>query len=110
MDEHSVQTSFEIIAESGEARSKAYEALGYAKQGDFEKAKTTMAEAQEASNKAHAIQTDLITRAARGEELPLDILLIHSQDHLMTSILAIELIQELIDLYELRAKDKEGRA
>ena len=70
MDEKSVQTSFEIIAMSGEARSKAYEALDFAKQGDFDQAKATMADAQEASNKAHAIQTDLITRAARGEELP----------------------------------------
>ena len=110
MDEKSVQTSFEIIAMSGEARSKAYEALDFAKQGDFDQAKATMADAQEASNKAHALQTDLITRAARGEELPLDILLIHSQDHLMTSILAIELIQELIDLYALRAKDMKERA
>lgn len=110
MDEKSVQTSFEIIAMSGDARSRAYEALGYAKQGDFEQAKSAMTEAQEATNKAHAIQTGLITRAARGEELPLDILLVHSQDHLMTSTLAIELIQELVDLYKLRATDRGERA
>lgn len=110
MDEKSVQTSFEIIAMSGDARSKAYEALGYAKQGNFEQANSTMAEAQEVSNKAHAIQTELITQAARGEEIPLDILLVHSQDHLMTSILAIELIQELINLYKLRADDRRELA
>ena len=100
MDEKSAQTSFEIIAMSGDARSKAYEALGYAKQGDFEQANSTMAEAQDASNKAHAIQTELITQAARGEEIPLDILLVHSQDHLMNAITFRDLAGEMVDLYE----------
>ncbi len=110
MDEESVQTSFEIIAMSGEARSKAYEALGSAKEGDFEVASSLLGEAQSALDKAHNIQTSLITRAARGESMTLDILLVHSQDHLMTSILALELIQELVELYRLRAEDREETA
>lgn len=40
-----------IIAMSGEVRSKAYEALDL-QAGDFDRAKATMADAQEASNKA----------------------------------------------------------
>ena len=110
MDEESVQTSFEIIAMSGEARSKAYEALGSAKQGSFEAASTLLAEAQISLDKAHNVQTSLITRAARGESMTLDVLLVHSQDHLMTSILALELIQELVELYRLRAEDREETA
>ena len=34
------------------------------------------------------------------------LLLVHAQDHLMTSMLAQELIEELIDLHEKKA-DKE---
>ena len=40
---------------------------------------------------------------AAGEHLSVDVLLVHAQDHLMCSMLAQELVQELICLYECTA-------
>lgn len=94
------QGSFEIIASAGEARSLAYEALRAAKGGDFEKADELMQHSKDASLKAHNMQTEMLVQEAQGNHLPVDVLLVHAQDHLMTSMLAQELIAELIEVYK----------
>ena len=55
-----------------------------------------MKQAELSSIKAHQAQTDLLVKEANGENVTLNVLLIHAQDHLMTSMLALELIQEMI--------------
>ncbi|EDY7507119.1 PTS N N'-diacetylchitobiose transporter subunit IIA [Salmonella enterica] len=60
-----------LIINSGQARSLAYGALRKAKEGD------------------------------QGEgKMKVSLVLVHAQDHLMTSMLARELIAELIELHE----------
>mgnify|MGYP003483022878 FL=1 len=50
--------------------------------------------------RAHDIQTQLICKEADGEEIKIGILMVHAQDHLMCSILARELVEELIKIYK----------
>ena len=92
--------SMQIIAGAGDAKGLAFDALAEAKKGDFEKARALLKESQTAVHAAHKAQMDLLVAQANGEKCDVDILLIHAQDHLMTTMLAQELIQELIDLYE----------
>lgn len=87
-----------IIAFSGDARTKAFNALQEAKKGNFEEADRLMAEADENALKAHNSQTQLLVSEANGENPEINVLLIHSQDHLMTSMLAQDLIKEMIDM------------
>ena len=95
------EISMTIIANAGEARGLAFEALRAARNaGDFDKAKKLMDEANKYSQIAHQAQTDLLVATANGEQVPIDVLLIHSQDHLMTAMLAIDLITELIESYK----------
>lgn len=89
-----------IVGNAGEARSLAFEALAQAKNKNFEKAKELLEESKQASLKAHHIQTDLICQEADGNKVEIGLLMVHAQDHLMTSILARELITEIISLYE----------
>jgi len=49
---------------------------------------------------AHSIQTELICKEADGEEFKLGLLMVHAQDHLMTAILARELVEEIISVHE----------
>ena len=58
-----------------------------------------MTQSREAGLSAHKAQTDLLTQEAQGNHLSVDVLLVHAQDHLMTAMLAQELIGELIELY-----------
>lgn len=105
VDEHVGEDEFEeiimgLIINSGQARSIAYGALKKAKEGDFEGAKEMMASSREALNEAHKIQTRLIGDDQGLGKTKVNLVLVHAQDHLMTSMLARELVTELIELHE----------
>lgn len=94
----------EIIVNAGEARSLCYEALGKAKKQELDQAKELLQQAKECLNKAHLTQTQLI-EADQGEgKVPMTLVMVHAQDHLMTTILAHELVTEMVGMYENLAK------
>lgn len=88
-----------IIANAGDARSYAFQALQKARAKDFDKADELIKKSDESAKLAHQAQTDVMVREANGEKLDLNVLFVHSQDHLMTSMSAVELIKELIMIY-----------
>ena len=92
--------SFGIIAHAGDARSYAFGALAAAKAGNFEEAEALLKQSNDAAMEAHHMQTELLVNEANGNKTPVDVLLVHAQDHLMTSMLAVEVIKELIELYK----------
>lgn len=92
-----------IIAHSGEARTAAFKALQSAKSGNFEEAEELMKESEKESIEAHNAQTELLVSEANGDKTEVNVLLVHSQDHLMTSILAQELIKEIIYLHKSKS-------
>ena len=75
-----------IIAHSGDARTLAFRALEETKAGNQEAARELMAKSEAAALLAHRTQTELLTSEANGEKTEINVLLIHSQDHLMTSL------------------------
>ena len=81
------QIVINLIVNAGSARSSAIEAIQYAKAGDIEKAEESLGNAKEAVNEAHHSQTEMIQAEIRGEKAPLSLLMVHAQDHLMTSLL-----------------------
>ena len=89
------EVAMNLIVRSGDARSSAFQALAEAKKGNFDKADELM--------KLSKAQTDLLSAEAQGDKPEINVLLIHSQDHLMTSMLAQELIEELIYLHKTKA-------
>lgn len=95
--------SFSLIASAGQARSLAFEALEAAKKGDFARSDELMEESKKAGLEAHHKQTQLLVQEANGNHVPVDVMLVHAQDHLMTSMLAQELISEIIELHRERA-------
>jgi len=94
------ETIFGLISHSGDAKSLLMEAIGEAKEGEFEKAKKKIEAASEKLNLAHQVQTSLIQSEAGGEKQEASLLLIHAQDHLMNAILLKDLATEFIDLYK----------
>lgn len=102
MDNELDLISFNIIANSGDARSFAFGALEAAKAGNFEEADELLKKSEAAATIAHKAQTELLFKEANGEKNEVNVLLVHSQDHLMTSMLAQELIKEIILLYKNR--------
>lgn len=90
-----------IIANSGEAKGLAFTALTVMREEkDLEKAQGLIKEANKYINEAHLGQTKLLQMSASGQGVDIDVLLIHSQDHLMTTMMAVELIEEMILLID----------
>lgn len=98
----SLESIMGLIINGGEAKSCAMEAIAAAKVADFEGADQKMAAAQAALIEAHHAQTSLLTQEARGEQLDITLLTVHSQDHLMTAITFVDLAKEIIELYRSR--------
>lgn len=84
----------------GEAKSNAFEAIQKAKNGLFEEAHEKLKAADKALVLAHKSQTVMLTQEAQGEKIELSLLMVHAQDHLMTSLTFIDLAKEVVAVYE----------
>ena len=92
-------TVMEIIINAGQSRSLCFEALHAARQGEMEEARNLLREADGYARQAHHMQTRLIEQDA-GTRQPMTLSMVHAQDHLMNSLLARELSEEIIHLYQ----------
>ena len=89
----------QLIVRSGNAKSKAIESIKLARNGDFTTARKLYEEACNDLSEAHKFQADMIQDEAGGKHIPLTLLVLHAQDHLMNAITVKDLAKEFIDLY-----------
>ena len=92
-----------LIVHAGDARALAFRGLEQAKAGNFEAARDFLKQSEAKALEAHHIQTEFLAAEGNGEGPQVNLLLVHAQDHLMTGMLAQELIMELVDIYEKKA-------
>jgi cellobiose PTS system EIIA component len=90
----------EIIVNAGQSRSLCFEALHAARQGNFDEANSLLREADGYSRQSHRMQTKLIEQDAGEARQPMTLIMVHAQDHLMNSLLARELCEEILHLYQ----------
>lgn len=108
MDENlELQKSFQIISCAGNSRSVSALAVRAAKDGDYDKAKEFLEEANETLTEAHKAQTDLLHFEANGNKLEATVLLIHAQDHLSMAMVEYNSALEITNLYYEIAMIKE---
>lgn len=100
MREEDYEVSFQIIATAGDSKGYSMDAIGDARKGNFDLAKEKLKEANKRLLEAHQLQTDMIAKEAGGESVPVNIILVHSQDHLTMANVAEELAEEMVYLYE----------
>lgn len=103
-------TVMELIINAGEARSCAMQALRAAKKGDWAEVDAQLTEASAASKRAHDVQTMLIGMDEGCGKIPVNLIMVHAQDHIMTSMLAREMIEELIEVHRQLQGKKEAKA
>ncbi|MDH6366946.1 MULTISPECIES: PTS lactose/cellobiose transporter subunit IIA [unclassified Breznakia] len=95
-----IMVGFEIVAYAGDARSSLLELLKEVRKGNFENVDERLQEADENLNLAHQAQTKILAEEAAGQEMELGFIFIHSQDHLMTTILLRDIVTDFIELYK----------
>lgn len=90
--------AFTIISSSGQARSQAFEALQLAKKKDVKGSKKKMEQARNQLKNAQRAQSQLLFDEINDQPVPLNLLQVHAQDHLMNTLFSIDLIAEMIEL------------
>lgn len=94
------QIVFTIISSSGSARSHVFEAMKEAEKSNFDRMHELLKLADNELKEAHNIQTQIIQAEAKGNKWDVDLLMIHAQDHLMTSMLARDFTEKMAYLYK----------
>ena len=107
MAEADYGSSFQIIAAAGDSKGYSVSVIKAAKEGRFEQAREDMAEASRLLLEAHEFQTDMIAKEASGETVPVNIILVHSQDHLSMAMAAQDLSEQLVEVYRELHRVKE---
>lgn len=92
--------AFEIILNSGNARTLVHEAFASMRESDFEKAQQLLDESNEALVLAHQSQTGLLQQYANGVDVKMEVIMVHAQDHLMTTMTLREVALEMMHLYQ----------
>ncbi|MBO0458130.1 PTS lactose/cellobiose transporter subunit IIA [Enterococcus hulanensis] len=100
MENQNLEVIMGLIVHGGNAKSYAMEAIQSAKAQQFEEAEKNIGMAKDALVEAHHTQTGLLTAEASGENTEITLLMVHSQDHLMTSIAFTDLAEELVAIYK----------
>jgi len=92
------QVLFQLILHAGSARSFAKEAGQFAEESDWEAAEKALVDANNEQNEAHKINTTIITKAARGEEMEISVLLVHALDLLMLAWSEIDYTEQYLQV------------
>ena len=99
MSEEMELACFQIITYVGTARSCYINAIQLAKEGKFDEAESAMKAAEECRKSAHHVHTQLITMDAGGELNQLSLIMVHSEDIMMSAEITYSLAGEMIKMY-----------
>jgi len=88
-----------LITHAGNAKSLCMEAFQLVKEERVEEADNSLKEADEALNKAHNLQTSMLTKEASGETMEITLLMVHAQDHVMNAMSFKDMTEEVIFLH-----------
>lgn len=94
------EVAFTIILHSGEARTIVHEAFKDMRTSKYESATKKLEKADEKLVEAHKAQTNLLQRYANGEDINMEIIMVHAQDHLMSTMTLREVALEMLAFYE----------
>ncbi|CAM3621476.1 PTS lactose/cellobiose transporter subunit IIA [Erysipelothrix urinaevulpis] len=87
------QAALQIISLSGSAKSYAIESIREYKMNNSERANDLLNEAQNLIKKVHNIQKEILEE---GMDNHPTLIMIHAQDHLMTTMLLLDVIKEIL--------------
>jgi len=96
------QINFMLILHSGNARSKIIQSLREYREGNVAEADSLLAQAEEDLKVAHSIHFNMVQQEAAGNKAEFALLLIHAEDHLMSTLTMKELVKELLEIFKTK--------
>ena len=95
--EEAQMVAFQLISYAGDAFSSFFKAV---ENGEFDEADELIKKGESELTNAHNAQTELLAKEAQGKDIEYSIMLVHAQDHLMTTIMYERVAKEFITLYK----------
>ncbi len=86
----------ELVVNAGDGRSLAIQAIREARAGKFQEAQQLIDQCQEALIRCHESQTELIQSELQGNPIPMSLLMVHAQDHIMNAMTVKDLAAEIV--------------
>ncbi len=109
MDDSRYLPAFQIIMNAGNSKSASMLAVEAARTFQFELAQTYLTEAETEMRKAHMAQIEMVQKEAAGEDVDINIILVHAQDHLAMAIMAKDHATEMIYIYKMLSELRGGK-
>ena len=108
MNEDKYEIAFQVIMNAGNSKFSSMMAIEAASEFDFEESKRLLKAAAKDLREAHYVQTELIHTERHGNGVDVNIILVHSQDHLSMDITTRDQAEEFLNLYKVikELKDK----
>lgn len=94
-----IQECMNMIANGGEAKSLAMQAISQARVGKFKEAEESLKLSDKALIKSHQAHTTLLFHDAEHQDLKVSILMVHAADHLSSAETVRILAEDMIELY-----------
>lgn len=98
----SEQINFTLILHSGNARSKIIQSLREYRAGNVKEAERLFVQAEDDLKIAHDIHFKMIQQEASGNKVQFDLLLMHAEDHLMSTMTMKELVKEFLEIFKAK--------
>lgn len=99
--------SFDIISNAGQARDLIYDALEFIRDKKYRNAESKIKDAEGLILKAHESHIYLVSEEAKGNKVPIDLLLSHAMDILITAESEKDMTQKIMEIDIARTgKDK----
>ena len=98
--EEAQMVAFQLISYAGDTFSSFFKAVEKARNGEFDEADELIKKGESELTNAHNAQTELLSKEAQGKDIEYSIMLVHAQDHLMTTIMYERVAKEFITLYK----------
>lgn len=102
MTEEMEMICFQLIANSGAAKSAYLEALELAKTGQKQAVQAKLDEAEECFVLAHQVHSELIQKEASGQQTPVSLLLMHAEDQMASVEVVQLLVRELMAVHQAK--------
>lgn len=90
--------AFSLIAEAGNAKSMAIQAVRNALDRDFDRAAAAVAACEQSLVAAHDVQTDMLRQEMSGKSVEMNLMMVHAQDHLSGALLFKDLSKLLLEM------------
>ena len=93
--------SFQMVSSVHEARTFYLQAVQAARGGEFEKATDLIESGDLSYQKGHAAHTQLLQMEAAGQAEKVNLLILHAEDQLMSTVTLRDIANEMIENYRM---------